>query len=217
MCVCVCLSLPLCSRMRSLGFIVFFFFFLPAVGALYCRCRLENVVRWLSSPRSGCSDSRLWLSVFKSSVQPSPPPPPPPSLNQKEKTKKKKKRKRRKRKKKKKEKKKSCHDRRCQNLSPWKQCSKVWSVDPHCDCNQSDFRKKLSEVHYFTLKCGVGTSAWIWLCVCVLGDVCEDWRAGNWLITPPWGSQMVLYPVLHLFPSLDEALQHLKSSWDADS
>lgn len=48
--------------------------------------------------------------------------------------------------KKKKEKKKkkettSCHDRRCQNLSPWKQCSKVWSIDPHCDFIQSDFRE----------------------------------------------------------------------------
>lgn len=72
--------------------------------------------------------------------------------------------------KRKKEKKKaSCHDRRCQNESPWKQCSKVWSIDPRCDSIQSDFRK--SFLHYFTLKCGVSTSVWTCVCVWWCGDV----------------------------------------------
>lgn len=84
------------------------------------------------------ADSLLWLSVLKSCCAT-----PPWFLQPKKKNKKKP----------------SRHDRRCQNLSPWKQCSKVLSVNPHCDYIQSDFRKS------FTLKRGAGTSVWTWLCL----------------------------------------------------
>lgn len=77
----------------------------------------------------------------------------------------------------------SCHDRRCQNPSPWKQCWKVWSADPFCDYILSDVRNSFQRLHYFSaLHCTafvcllLSVSAWESL---ILGRNGAKWEEGD--------------------------------------
>lgn len=172
--------------MRSLGFIVF-----ACSRSAVLSFLTRNMVCCFFFFWSGCSDSRLWLSAFKSCCANPPWPLQPRNILSRQEV-----------------------------SEPIAMETVLKSLErrPPLWLHPIRFKEKLSALLYFTLKCSVGTSVWTWICVCVWVSEClQSWLvdyacvcvcvclwalgARKWLITPPQGlrSDLASWSSLHLF------------------